>query len=446
MSFTQFGLYFFIFLVTESVINEKVSIICGVSSVNYIYAIGLMFTALGYLLFSLLSNISTKRSVIIAESIVLLALIGLTTINSPYILIACSYLELTALGYTGGCIHYLLSQNLGKKNFAVNLGFCSMLGIIAQFIAQNIHLTISGIFIVLIISTLVLVVISIKTNKAPEKPCTDLNVFYLSGISINIRTLIYIAAVAIMSVILGFQDSIIVAKNAAGELQLFSYVRLFYAAGLLIAGLIANVRNRIYLPLASGCAMMLSVLAISFMGNTTPSYNISMSIMYFYCGFYVMFMTIMFMELGFRKSNPKFYAGFGRVVRSILTCLVVLFTTLFSNIDVTVYTVLSCILSISLILIMALSGILIPEKTIIKEIAVKPPQESIDDKFTKFFDQYSFTPKEQEAFIKLVTSEMGVQEIADEMNISRRVLQRHIASIYEKTGTKSRVGLLMLFH
>lgn len=446
MSFTQFGLYFFIFLLTESVINEKAAIICGTSSVNYIYAIGLMFTALGYLLFSLLSNISTKRSVIIAESIVLLALIGLTTINSPYILIACSYLELTSLGYTGGCIHYLLSQNLGKKNFAVNLGFCSMLGIIAQFIVQNIHLTISGIFIVLIISTLVLVVISIKTNKSPEKPCTDLNVFYLSGISINIRTLIYIAAVAIMSVILGFQDSIIVAKNAAGELQLFSYVRLFYAAGLLIAGLIANVRNRIYLPLASSCAMMLSVLAISFMGNTTPTYNVSMSIMYFYCGFYVMFMTIMFMELGFRKSNSRFYAGFGRVVRSVLTCLVVLFTTLFSSIDVTVYTIMSCILSISLILIMALSGVLIPEKTIIKEIAVEQPQESIDDKFTKFFDQYSFTPKEQEAFIKLVTSEMGVQEIADEMNISRRVLQRHIASIYEKTGTKSRVGLLMLFH
>lgn len=446
MHFTQFGLYFFIFLLTESVINEKASLVCGASSVNYIYAIGLLFTALGYLLFSLSNTISAKHSIIITESIVLLSLIGLTTISSPYLLFTCGYIGLTALGYIGGYIHYLLSRNLGTKNFALNLGLCSMLGIIAQFIVQNIHIKINGILIILIITTLVLIFISTKTYEANENVLTSSNIFYLSGISIGLRALIYIAAVAIMSVILGFQDSIIVAKNSVGELQLFSYVRLFYGAGLLIAGYIANIKNRVYLPLASGCAMMLSVLAISFFGNTSPAYNVSMAIMYFYCGFYVMFMTIMFMELGLRKTNPKFYAGFGRVVRSIATSLVVIFTTIFSNIDVTLYTVLSCILSISLLLIMALSGILIPERTIIKEVSVEQAEENLDEKFEKFFVKYSLTPKEQEAFIKLVTSEMGVQEIADEMAISRRVLQRHIASIYEKTGAKTRVGLLMLFH
>ena len=446
MLFTQFGLYFFIFLLTESIIDEKAAAVCGVASVNYIYAIGLVFTALGYLLFSLLNRFSARISIVISESIVILSLIGLTVVNSPFLLIAFSYLGLISLGYTGGCIHYLLSQILHKKNFALHLGLCSTLGIIAQFIVQNVHMSINGILIFLIITTSILIVISINSYTTIDAPLDDSNVFYLSGISISLRTWIYIAAVAIMSVILGFQDSIIVTKNASGELQLFSYVRLFYAIGLLVAGLIANIKNRVYLPLASGCAMMLSVLAISFFENTNPSYNISMAIMYFYCGFYVMFMTIMFMELGFRKANQRFYAGFGRVVRSVVTSLVVLFTTIFNNVDVTVYAILSCILSISLLLIMALSGILIPERTIIKEIPVKQTEETIDEKLEKFFMQYSLTQKEQEAFVKLVTSEMGVQEIADEMAISRRVLQRHIASIYEKTGTKTRVGLLMLFH
>ena len=168
--------------------------------------------------------------------------------------------------------------------------------------------------------------------------------------------------------------------------------------------------------------------------------------MYFYCGFYVMFMTIMFMELGIRKSEPKLYAGFGRIVRSLVTCITVLFTTIFSNIGTPVYTILSCIFSIALLVLMALSGILIPERTIIKEIPVSFTEEPLSEKLEKFFEEFSLTPKEQEAFIKLTTTEMGVQEIADEMAISRRVLQRHIASIYEKTGTKTRVGLLMLFH
>ena len=37
--------------------------------------------------------------------------------------------------------------------------------------------------------------------------------------------------------------------------------------------------------------------------------------------------------------------------------------------------------------------------------------------------------------------EYELQEIADGLFISRRVLQRNISSVYEKTGTKSRIGL-----
>lgn len=62
-----------------------------------------------------------------------------------------------------------------------------------------------------------------------------------------------------------------------------------------------------------------------------------------------------------------------------------------------------------------------------------------------FAEQYDMTPRELEVFEKLIGTEDGVQTIADEMYISRRCLQRHIASIYEKTGTKSRIGLLRCY-
>ncbi|WP_156885070.1 LuxR C-terminal-related transcriptional regulator [Oribacterium sp. NK2B42] len=47
---------------------------------------------------------------------------------------------------------------------------------------------------------------------------------------------------------------------------------------------------------------------------------------------------------------------------------------------------------------------------------------------------------------KLIFTEDSGQEIADALFISRRVLQRHVAAIYEKTGTKSRVGLFRIYH
>lgn len=41
----------------------------------------------------------------------------------------------------------------------------------------------------------------------------------------------------------------------------------------------------------------------------------------------------------------------------------------------------------------------------------------------------------------LLSTDLGVQEIADEIFISRRVAQRHIAAIYEKAGVTTRLGL-----
>lgn len=51
------------------------------------------------------------------------------------------------------------------------------------------------------------------------------------------------------------------------------------------------------------------------------------------------------------------------------------------------------------------------------------------------------TPRETEVLEKLLTTEESVQEIADSLYISRRMLQRYIASIYEKTEAKTRIGL-----
>lgn len=443
MQFMYFGLYFFVFLLTESLINERAVIVFGASNVNYIYAFGLIFTALGYLAFSIKKNETNKKKGIIFESLAFLSIIGTIEINASIPFLLFSYICLFSLGYIGGLIHFETSLELTRKNFSLYLGISSMFGIILQFITQNIGLSNNG-YLIIIELVLVFIVLLSLHNKSDNTPKESIK---MSKITISIRTWVYIASVAIMSLILGFQDSIIVIKNANGELSLFSYVRLFYALGLLVAGIIANIKNRLYLPLASGCAMTLSVLSMSFLRDTNTLYNVSMGIMYFYCGFYVMFMTIMFMELGLRRNNPRLYAGFGRVVRCVTTCFVVLVTTALSNyIGESIYTILSYILSIGLLVFMALSGILVPEKIPQKGNGILSNEIQLAERLKNLYTRYEFTPKEIETFEKLVTTEMGVQEIADEMCVSRRVLQRHISAIYEKTGTKTRAGLFILLN
>ena len=60
--------------------------------------------------------------------------------------------------------------------------------------------------------------------------------------------------------------------------------------------------------------------------------------------------------------------------------------------------------------------------------------------------KYGLTDREKEVFAKLIFTEDSGQEIADALYISRRVFQKHVASIYEKTGTKSRLGLFWIYH
>ena len=60
-------------------------------------------------------------------------------------------------------------------------------------------------------------------------------------------------------------------------------------------------------------------------------------------------------------------------------------------------------------------------------------------------DSCAFTPREREVFEKLMTTEDDLQCIADSLYISRRMVQRYVTSIYEKTETKTRLGLFQRY-
>src|SRR5699024_8033337 len=68
------------------------------------------------------------------------------------------------------------------------------------------------------------------------------------------------------------------------------------------------------------------------------------------------------------------------------------------------------------------------------------------EKFSSFASLFSLTDREQDVLQYLLVSDSSVQDIAQQMAISRPVLYRHISSLNEKTGTKSRIGLLQFYY
>lgn len=62
-----------------------------------------------------------------------------------------------------------------------------------------------------------------------------------------------------------------------------------------------------------------------------------------------------------------------------------------------------------------------------------------------FAGRFSLTSRETEVLAAVTADERPLKHVAADMGISLRVLQRHLTSLYQKTGTQSRVGLTKLF-
>ena len=69
------------------------------------------------------------------------------------------------------------------------------------------------------------------------------------------------------------------------------------------------------------------------------------------------------------------------------------------------------------------------------------PEAHLED----FASRFSLTPRETEVLAAVTADERPLKHVATDMGISLRVLQRHLTSLYQKTGTQSRVGLTKLF-
>ena len=76
----------------------------------------------------------------------------------------------------------------------------------------------------------------------------------------------------------------------------------------------------------------------------------------------------------------------------------------------------------------------------VDEAAIDPEAHLAD-----FAGRFSLTPRETEVLATVTADERPLKHVAADMGISLRVLQRHLTSLYQKTGTQSRVGLTKLF-
>ena len=433
-----FALCFLAFMLAEAAINARAAELLGPERVNAVYALGLVCTGLGFLSFSLMRKLlreerRRKYATFLAGALCVAAAILFLTTRQASLFALCAALCLLSCGHIGGCVYYNHAMTFQGSRCAGRVTGAGMgLAVLAQFLIQSV-IPLDIIFLTSMIVSIFLVVVLV--SKAPRDWVLDDPLPYSAENETPRRTaLILLAAVVLMSLVSGLVDGVITAFDSAGTYDIYHGVRLFYALGLVLAGWLADFRQRCLLPLATACSILLSSVSTALL-SSPAGYFAGVALMYVYSGFYVIFLTVLFCDFAPRTARPELWAGLGRVARSFTVAAVVpSMPWLYDTWGSTMLTVASCLLSVAVLLV------LLP--WISRSMREDPPEQRTEEELMRLFcTAYQLTPRESEVLQKLLESDDSLQLIAADLSISVRMVQRYVTAIYEKTGAKSRTGL-----
>ena len=233
-------------------------------------------------------------------------------------------------------------------------------------------------------------------------------------------------------------------ETAYQEYNIFGWPRLISLIGALAAGAVWDYRNGRYFPLYVVLLSFVTILNIVFFDSGRFGFLANMCLAYFCLGSVLMFLIFAFRELALRSDNPGFRAIQGRVIEKLTDAagIFLLFHISFAGV-------------VAMQLLAMAAGVTMAffwhEKTAAgsgsESIALQmSPALDETERTNLFSEKYGLTEREKEVLERLLTTEETGQEMAEALCISRRVLQRHIASLYEKTGTKTRMGLVSIYY
>ena len=213
------------------------------------------------------------------------------------------------------------------------------------------------------------------------------------------------------------------------------FSRLFYAAGLLVAGFL-NDRSRKYGAVCALAALIIPFIMLALQGEQVPLL-IFWALSYFTFGFYSIYRMVLFSDLA-RRTGLLYLSGYGLLIGRIgdsfgeSACLL-LEKRLFPLLGITgLFFILAVFVLFRIFPVLylpAASAAGLSEKERGREI------------FQRFCAGYELSAREREVLQYLLEEKTGA-EIADAMSISEGTVKYHIHNLLQKTGCRNRIALL----
>lgn len=480
------ALFSFVFLGSEFCFD--ICIEAFVSSADVVWAqnIGLGISAVGFIAFGLFARNASSNHLqaltVLGALAACLCLILVKQASSETVVRIAGYAAFFLLGGGGAAAHWLVAQALANDTaLARTVGIAYACGILLQFINNQFVPAGLAETLVLCLGCITLTAI-VLTMKAPgETKATDANKSISTARHTTskpttapspaatmppckqpLRSALWtIALVMLLACLFSTLDNVVTIANAQGTVSVERWPRLFLALSGIVAGFLFDIGRRRYMGLAMFCVALLSTCSIL---ATEAGINPLVGLIAFYLGSgcFVVFFTTTFLSLAPNMKMPALWAGMGRAANNI--CALALSgasLTLVQTANAALTMFATVILFAFISVAMVASGLLtLPESkqneekqtdaTNADNLNYKAEQPSATlsaaQKLELFANTYNLTPRETEVLQAVSSDDRPLKQIASEMGISLRMLQKHLTSLYQKTDAQTRTGLALKFH
>ena len=439
------SIFTFVFLGIEYLFVDMISLLVSenriVLSQNYV----LGMSCLGFILYPLYNRYfkGLSRKICIVISVAIIGLITIIYLHPTYPLTLITGLVLFLfLGGLGGVTSYKALCILpDQKYLARCVGLSYMIGILLQFINNN-FISVSLIESIVLDIFMCLLMFVLTTVPNTLKHHLDVSMVKIER---QICGGLLILLVFMMSCVFSTLDNAVTLLHATGEINVEELPRILLALSGFVGGIIFDLKERRFMSMIMYCVMVLSTICIVVL-KYSELYLIGLIVFYMTAGFFVVFFTTSFMEIAMYMKFPDLWAGLGRGVNNLAAMLLTKGSLFFINSQDDLTAIILAICLFFFVSIITFTYVIQRKKLIEKLSESQKTLLTKEEKILKIKEHYAFTPRESEVFEYLISTEDSVQDIANNMYVSKRTLERYISAIYKKTGVKSRVSLLNIYN
>lgn len=467
MAILAVALFNYIFLGTEYLFDNMMAYVVDSEGVVLAQSYILGASVVGFVLFGVFHRLlpaNMKHFCFLGGTCIAVICIFLVEQHASYEMILIpGLIFFVLLGVMGSGIHYLVFAALGdSRHLGKMMGMAYALGVFFQFVNNNLVRSEMVQALVLSLALLCFVILIMRLGngvllaqvelseemqgslgkhstagrrQVSEEKAEAKNAL-VAGVSL-------ITCVILMTCIFSTLDIAVTMVHAGGSVDIGQWPRLLLAVSGLTAGVLYDIRERQYMTVIMYCVTLLSTICVVVI-QMGGSFLVGLIVFYLSAGFFVVFFTVGFMDFAKYTKNPEFWAGIGRAVNNLCAVL----TSSLSVILLELENSMALIITTLVLFVGITIAIYIYQSQLRRQSPETVNVVEADDavKFTAFSQCFSLTEREQEVLKVLLQSDANVQEIAEQLLISRAALYRHITSLNEKTQTKTRIGLMQFYY